>query len=315
MVGRVFTSPLLSLAWAAAAVAGMVAACTPSVPIHAYLERRTAAICAWKVSCGLVVADAHCRGIEVVDAFEVATLDAVVAGRAHYDGTAAHECLAGLAARGCTVFDLYNRAPRELGVCAQVFEGTVGTGGACRSSDECSSAFCNVPTNPVDGPTCGVGACGTVDRIASIGESCAGGRACDFDAYCADDGNCRPAQQVGEPCGGELGDCEAALHCQGGVGTERGVCRRLVPEGDTCETLYGPGCDRLDNVCFADRCQARRQAGESCQDGAPCVALATCADGTCVPLSLACTFDADCGGAGLECASGACKLTPTCPAD
>ena len=208
--------------------------------------------------------------------------DGIEADRASFDGEEALACLAAIdaiAEAGTCQLDFQ--------ACNGVFAGQIGTGGVCFLEEECE----------VEGSSCATGTC---------------------DLQCCP-GSCNDPLAIGQPCGGNAGNCVPGARCAF-VGSQQ-VC----VSGDAGTPCAGnDGCDRdlycdtasskcvaagkLDAVCVGD---------SQCEQPLLCVGDSLAATGFCALAdSAGKSCDGRCSGASLFCDQpdpamlGTCKLLP-----
>lgn len=166
-----------------------------------------------------------------------------------------------------------------------------------------------------------VGHCGgTCTAFAREGASCDFDFArCDEALRCRGD-VCQPPFAAGDPCDEtNYTDCaNDGFWCD----LEAGVCRELVGEGQTCNSVDGPEC-RYDLNCVATSffvdgtCLVESAEGGPCSDEGDCEEGLACPHppgmiGACTPPAEAggpCEIEQDCR-VGLVCSRGACVEAP-----
>ncbi|MEO8212484.1 MAG: hypothetical protein ABI560_04800 [Myxococcales bacterium] len=241
----------------------------------------------------------------------------VKAGKVIYDGQAAAACLDLYRVLGCNVSDAASIQSSQVQSCREMFKGTVATGAACLTSEQCQSQDCDKSDCP--STACCAGAC--VARI-SEGGVCAG-----FGAYCADDlvcrvsgtdnaGICTALIAGGQPCTSR-DSCVPGRVCNVVKGTNAGTCGVLPSRGQECP---GMACDSVADFCdpASKTCVGRVPVGGDCA-GLPtgCVVYARCDVATmnCVArkrVGEACAQSNDCL-IGVECTGGVCVPPPDEP--
>ncbi len=269
--------------------------------------------------------------------------DFVKSGTVVYDGAAASECVRAMREAAETV-----SLGGELSECDLVFDGTLGDGQPCQSSEECGSSGrcestnceaqcclgvcsgsdvplyagcdqdgCNAGLHCVENPATMIKTC----QAGAEGSPCRSSNECQRDHYCTENettmlGQCLP--DVGENVGCE-GDhwCEFPLFCVGDDLTTpgTGTCGRVDTAGD--------GCD-IDND--EDQIFGGCSGALYCKDPTPTM------EGECQPLpgesescaqsmrcnsdELYCNFNnnlcTDRPGEGQSCASAVCAVAFVC---
>ncbi len=273
--------------------------------------------CDRAVACEGVVDRATCEGsIDQSNGFG-AIEAGVKDGTIKYDSGKAGDCADSRGGTSCTFPGFHSDNP-----CADVFTGTVPTGGSCVIDLQCANFGECVATSPSCDPEimCCVGTC-----MGSVAES-----------------------PIGGPCANDLNFCVENSYCKQGTGTGPGTCTALVAaEGAACDEIdacvnpfycnlnfqtntgtckkpaaSGAACSRMDLLPCADSrdycdattltCVKDVAVGGTCGAGIQCVGYATCIAGTCVAdiaAGGACQVDAggQCAG-DLDCVGGKCTL-------
>jgi hypothetical protein len=158
-----------------------------------------------------------------------------------------------------------------------------------RQAAECD--FDNTKGSLADGAAC------ASDFQCASGE-CRGGDVEDDDLQC---GTCAPRGAVGAACGSGLASCATGTTCRITSGGSTGTCQALAKEGQACDNLNGPSCDRLlqcDNA--SKKCIPYPKAGAPCEG--ICAGSLRCIGNTCqlaVEAGGACPTGVECGGGTL----------------
>jgi hypothetical protein len=212
--------------------------------------------------------------------------------------------------------------------------GTLPTGSACASSDQCQTGRCVRSS----GQQCG--ACG---EVAQAGQGC-GSTPCARDLVCLN-GTCAQRGGAGAPCGAMNPPCKSGLTCRSGS------C--AVPvygrAGDRCGMLGDSPCG-IGLFCRSNACTPVTRAGQACDTpgmqcstfhfcdpatrqctairgarlGEACGATTLCTEGYCagrptgrcdarVPDGQPCMNPESCQ-VGSSCQNNVCTAPPMCPA-
>ena len=153
-------------------------------------------------------------------------------------------------------------------------------GAPCAFGSQCRSGGCSADV--------AAGGCGICLDVQSLGARCDGPmQGCSASATCQQ-GVCKSWKKViGNPCklgpkGGDEGECDDDLYCNGKPG-ETGICATRLPPGSDC-TWYGVPCARSE-TCDGKHCfpaYLRAKIGEGCLGR-------TCEDGLfCNPVGYVC---------------------------
>jgi hypothetical protein len=185
---------------------------------------------------------------------------------------------------------------RDLdGPCADMWVGTVPTGGPCGFDVE---SFVCAP-----GATCilGLDLCGTCEPAAAIGEACGGpgGIRCTPDAECVES-ICVQRPLAGQACDPEGVRCALGASCA----ETRCVGPAIVGVGDSCDQANR--CP-YHAFCIGGTCVLAASLGQSCTPGEVECDSGWCDDGTCAPLK----FDGEPCDLANECRGGRC-VDDTC---
>lgn len=287
-----------------------------------------AADCDFEVECGLMPDVDTCRGAVAIDPGEIESIQtAIDAGTLIFNEDAAAACVDGVRNQGCAFPGLHTADP-----CAELFTGTVATGGACNIDIECTgNALCE-PADPACDPTvaCCPGTCGADTSVEPqpIGGACESSGDCELQAFCdipdgAQAGTCAALLQQGATCT-DLFSCVDPLICELDFQTGVGTCEEPAAREATCDPNRLIPCTDLRDFCdpAASTCNPAIDVGGTCDDasGIFCIGFATCLNGTCAADPGAgdtCPTDGSqsCLG-GLECDAGTCALPPpsaSCP--
>jgi hypothetical protein len=205
-------------------------------------------------------------------------------GLVTYDATAATACFSVIANASCTV-DSLSSTSSAAPSCAGVVKGTIASGGACVSDEQCATGLCKQPSC---GGSCCLGVCAVK---AAAGGGCTQSSECVADATCNYDGSltgtCKPRAPRGEACKYNS-DCQSGLTCDS---TGSKTCVELIADGHPC-TPGGASCAELSSYCdgTSKTCQPRAKLGAACVSdatslhGSGCVSYAQCKNGVCVAI-------------------------------
>jgi len=186
----------------------------------------------------------------------------------------------------CTAFASYLLANDGL-LCASV-PGALADGSPCQDDAQCQGGLCGYPPPDSGALTGDAGASGFVCSAKPGAPGCVKNAQCPAGQLCTQANTCVAAGAAGAPCDDSL-SYQAMQPCQGGL-----YCATVPMDGGLaakqCATLAGMGaaCNASDDV-------------NDCQDGLHCAASA------CATITFA-AVGAACGGTGVVCAAGACKL-------
>jgi hypothetical protein len=228
-----------------------------------------------------------------------------------FDATHLETCLTALKGAGCDI----ERAD-DLDVCKPT-PGTLASGAACLSSNQCASGSC--ATMRVDG---GYSACGQCAASAQLGQSCdpssasvacVSGTACDSTSK-----TCVAISigGVGAPCGTGTQDCMSGLRCE--YQQTGSTCMQPASQGMSCTPsgcVKGLRCDPTNNTCAPPG-----QQGAACMYNSDCAVGFGCALATHVCTAM--TYGgpgSPCDGATERCFTGSCPAggadagTSVCP--
>lgn len=237
-----------------------------------------------------------------------------------YDSDLASQCIDNFATAGCA-FSGFHSDPEDP--CADMFVGTVATGGACTISLECANGGICEATDPNcdSDVTCCPGTCMAVPTVP-LGGNCSTA-SCET-GYClsTNDTCTAPIATAGAPCT-DFDACANPMYCD--VFATSPTCVTPAARGATCDPNMLLPCIDSRDYCDAisKKCTANVAVGQTCggTNEADCVGFADCSPAmTCVALSLAgaaCPAgdDAACLG-DLDCPTGTCTLPPSqaaCP--
>lgn len=303
----------------------LASACTSGVALEDIPEESGSLICETIETCGGLTLAAFigpdCEG-QFSESFEQGSVprweELIARGTVTYDPAKAAECLDAQRALGCDL--TFSVQPAA---CTEIFIGTIDTGGACGTDEECAGdAYC-------DGAACPetTGAC--APRKAN-GAACSGSNECQAGLGCQM-GTCRVASSNRDgACEGTTGlGCPFDQLCSGSSGTEPGVCTDIdalttAALGEDCNPQ---GLERLCQVglsCAAVGieglgadfdCVEPVGAGEACFIGFPsmcpeglyCTAMPGPTggfEGTCDPLPTEGMPCAETMGSAPQCAAG-----------
>jgi hypothetical protein len=221
-------------------------------------------------------------------------LDGVQAQTLSYDPVAAARCVERVPLL-CDFWEAEEPMDAFEMVCEDVFEGSVGEGGGCRSDVECTgSAACEWSS----------GSCGVCRPRAPAGSTCEWRQMCSgagADAVRCFEGSCvsltlgSTRAMLNEPCGiiEPLGDanvvvvCAEGLWCDAEPSSPLGTCREPI--------AANAGCSDENDVC---------------EDGSLCIESA----GSCTPITIVDTAGGDCAAndflfcaVDLFCDQGTCQ--------
>lgn len=290
------------------------------VPIDQLGNKLLDAVCTRESRCGTYPDKATCvaANSELADPGQLKA--DVASGKASYDGSQAASCLAAFAAVGCTISE--SQTVTLPPSCDTLFKGTVASGGACYSGEECVSQRCNRAAcagvtgccagtcDPTPGPPVASGGdCLPADSVCAAGTSCKLGAT-------GTSATCVPLLAAGQSCTSTFGQCVDGKTCNSDPATGTRTCGTPPAEGQACP----------DNVCNAtiDACDSATRTcvhkigvGGACPTGAGCVNYANCDATTkvCVRQSAAggaCTASSDCLGS-LVCTTNTCVAAPALP--
>lgn len=290
----------------------VVAACAGNHPIAAadvdaaYVD----AHCAFLVRCGVLPDLATCHRAYLSTDFplEASEVAAAIAGKIHYDGDKARECIDGYASAACDTTDPTSRTTPVA--CDQIVAGTVADSGTCVLARECVSSVCNIPVCVVD---CCAGSCaGSAPPVrGKLGQACTL-LPCESGAYC--DGastTCTALFTAGTSCIGDF-QCAFGLGCAGAAGSK--TCKPLPKLGEACPDGK---CRDTGVVCNAAMtCTKVGLVGAACTTAADCSQFYTCdPTGHCAEKSAVggpCGFDPDCFDITTYCAVPTGQTLGTC---
>ncbi len=274
--------------------------------------------CEAAVRCGDFPDLASCQAALILAGNGVeTTIGAVEAGTIQYDEGKAGECLDQIASSSCEFEGFHG-----TNACADLFVGTVATGGACFVDEECANAGeCAITDDTCDpNAACCPGVCQGGSTEVALGGACNGDKACAANTYCKPgavqgaDGTCSALNTAeGTACDG-IDACVNPMYCNFDFGTnEFTVCTKAAASNATCDPTVLIACADVRDYCDATMtCVRAAGAGQACApEGAECLAYATCTNMTCVTDPLAgdaCVVDAEpsCLGT-LECTAGTCQ--------
>jgi hypothetical protein len=301
----------------------MLAGCDSShpLPLSEGPAKIVEADCEHLVRCEETPDMAECKGSAILSMDPV--IAAVNAGRIHYDGAAAAQCLDALRKEtSCNATDLMAESAAH---CGDVFKGTVPTGDTCFMAEECVSGECisqGSCTNTCCSKVCGPGA-GTAARVP-IGGTCTydGKSTCVEGSYCSgasDPARCVASVPLGQACDPtsvpmgvcrDMGICTPSDSPLGGTcqwppnegepcgpsvvcnatndfcNPATGLCTRWAAVGSSCTGTISNECVRYARCDPSTlTCVSLARVGESCDDsqGVTCMDAMTCRNGTCAP--------------------------------
>ncbi|MGC4120891.1 MAG: hypothetical protein QM765_41205 [Myxococcales bacterium] len=216
------------------------------VPLEQYLSETYRASCVRYSRCGYFSSEAACNAyfetaLGTTSMLEDLILAPVRAGEVRYDGQRARACFEGIAKGSCNILE----SPEE---CQYVFEGLVGVGGECKSSECVPDAYCTYATGSL--ATC-PGTCKA--RVAEGGHATS-------NAECVRplvviDGKCSKPRRAGESCQSAGYECASGLTCSEGTCKAYGVMGQACTSVATCALFQG---------CIDGTCQAPAGVGQSC---------------------------------------------------
>ena len=255
--------------------------------------------CAYEVRCGLYLDQASCVAAGGF-ALDPSLAAAIAAGKVTWNGANAQACLGDIENESCDQTSMDARFEPES--CLQIAIGTVATGSACESSEECVSGVCM--TQSCDSAccpgTCGAASTGAAGQPCLDGDTCAAGNWCDVTQ---DD------VQTCEPLFGSGSACEFSRQCPYGQGCAGGICKALPQVGEPCPD---GACADVGVYCgSAGTCLKDGLPGAACGSAQDCALSAMCdmTSGQCVAIPTAgqpCTTE--CAN-GISCNNGTC-MTP-----
>ncbi len=239
-----------------------------------------------------LVGGAKCEAVlgnaDVCSFDKVASAEAAIAsGSKHFDGNAAAECLAQLAARldGCGKGFILGNDSAFHPACNQVEVAAVPIGGACKASSDCMG---------YPAAECATGKC----KVLGCPSGCDDGEPCTDDTCDVAAGVCKHAPKPG--CVAAPKPCSQTSDCATGVcDVARHLCVPCVVSKD-CGDGY---------KCAKQQCLASK----TCGSGADCKAtkqVCDKTDGVCVD----CVTANDCGTDQL-CVQSTCVAAPACKSD
>jgi hypothetical protein len=286
----------------------------PTIPPEQYTDAVEDAQCTAMVRCEQVEDAATCDAANIrVNQDQQSLLAAVADGTVIYDGEAAAKCVDELAMQMC-VFPGFHVDT----ACADVFTGTVATGGACFVDQQCAGGgACRQNDSGCDTrTTCCIGTC-----MGSLTESALGGQCgdsmhyCSPETYCAGTTCAAPITQAGAACGA-LDACANPMICNLDFMTGTGTCKTPAATGAACVRADLRPCADSRDYCDAGtlKCTHGVAPGGSCAT-AECVDWAKCMANTCVAerkLGETCSTAANapsCAGT-LKCTAGTCQAPP-----
>lgn len=238
----------------------------------------------------------------------------VDAGKVHYDGVAAGECLDLFKSLNCTYSSAITTTSDP---CRKTFQGTVADDGPCFVGEECISQTCDKTSCDLTAQCCAGTCAPTVTTLATGADCSALGARCVSDSFCLRDNvamtaTCVKKIALGQPCNNSV-ECANGLGCLvetpgAGVG---GTCAKRPARGEACSRDTFP-CDAYTDTCdpTTGKCVPRAEPGAACMLETDCVLYANC-DMTamkCVALGgrgATCADNVDCLNA-LECVGGKC---------
>lgn len=278
-----------------------------TIPIDELQTHAKEALCAYEVRCGLVPDTAACD--ETLYVKQQLLVD-VKAGKVIYDGQAAAACLDLYRALGCNISGAGLSSVGQAQSCRDTIRGTVATGGACLTDEECQSQDCDKSACTMTTECC-AGACAA--KIPAGGDCSAAGPRCADDLFCrrgtGTTGICSAVIADGQPCT-STDSCVTGRRCNLVTGTSAGTCGILPAHGQACPGML---CDSLSDLCdpASKTCVGRIAVGGDCSAiPTGCVPYANCdaATKTCVPRKRAgedCAQASDCLS-GVACTGGVC---------
>ena len=214
--------------------------------------------------------------------------DKAFAGRVGLDGAdgvchTSLECAGGGFCDGCVGLCVPRPAEGEsctlgLGVqecqigltCLAEAEGVCGApkanGEYCQLGSDCLSGSCNGADRCEDPIEYGW-------LVREVDEPCSMDQHCKLGLYCYQgvEDRCRPAHEVGEPCGRNTDPCVPEAYCFFESNDLEGVCAERIPVGGVC----GAGEECVTGACDDGVCAVLSGLG------GPCVTGAGCWQGTC----------------------------------
>jgi hypothetical protein len=291
-------------------------------PLADFEASYIAAFCQYLTRCGMSPSTEACRK----SYFDSSLIDLdqlqreIDQGLVTYDAAAATACFSVIANASCAV-DAISSTSSTAPSCAGVVKGTIASGGACVSDEQCTTGLCKQPSC---GGSCCLGVCAVK---AAAGGSCTQSSECVADATCNYDGSltgtCKPRAPRGEACEYNS-DCQSGLTCDS---TGSKTCVPLIADGHPC-TPGGASCAELSSFCdgTSKTCQPRIRVGAPCVNdtgvllGSDCVIYAQCRGGVCVAIPTVgepCQIT-DGGYAEIAClvgtcTNGSCKVDPSTP--
>lgn len=265
--------------------------------------------CANFEHCGHLPSEEECHAMPFSGLGQVKS--SVKAGKVHYDGAAAADCIAFYEANTNACTPVFSTR------CVDTFRGTLEIGDACLMPVECKSGSCDMGGCDGDGACCR-GTCIAGPRQVALGGNCSDG-VCVAGAFCThrpgDEGLvCHALLKEGETCG-PAGICAFGLFCPPIDAGVAQVCMRNPNRGEPCNGLLS--CDSAQDLCDPETltCVPRRAVGDPCGVEAVCVGYAHCEDSVCVAfpkLGEPCDTDGRCQ-AFLVCSNDTCSIAPPPP--
>jgi len=241
------------------------------------------AYCDALVSCGVI--DEHDRSTceRSLTEFPPPTITplpgTVAAGRLRFDATAAHDCIAQVAAYACRAGTYALPAP-----CSAVFTPGVAPGGACQNDTECPTGYACVSN----------GSCGTCQPAPQAGDGCSFTcgphlRCAAPPASTAGSFSCARLLGAGEPCvSSDVKVCDDGLVCIASADYSQGTCQPPAGPGQPCapffvESDFSLDLSRFDGTCrnglVCDYSLAQPVCTPPKKLGEPCGAWLSCEGG------------------------------------
>ena len=270
------------------------------ITLEDYGEARRTAECERLTRCGLF------SNIEACERFVLPNVDrdivaAIDEDKIAYDGAAAKQCLAAIAAQSCDATSEDARIAPDA--CTRAFAGRLDEGDACALDAECASGACATPSCPGE---CCMGTC-----LATIADAVVDGE-CHRDIDCADgfcgvDAHCHARIAAREMCTRDE-ECDFDLACIGATELEPGRCRDVPLVGEACPYMR---CAEIGATCAGGTCRAVGLAPTPCATSAECSPYGECNPaGTCgelpvlgQPCTVSCSRDAWCDTDAGSCAA------------
>jgi hypothetical protein len=208
-------------------------------------------------------------------------------------------CASAIKSSGCTVVE------QDPGPCSFDETGTLATGAACVSDDQCQSDECSAGSETSDG---GTSICGTCGATVAVGQSCQDGQQCPAKSACTGTGGSLTCAAItygaaGASCNGSSLQCNTGLVCNTAE-----QCAAPAGSGAGCNTDQQCASPLVcPAVSGASTCQNANMAGGPCAGSGDCTSGLTC-DFTTHQCATVTWVDA-----GQPCSETALCLVGSCP--